>query len=158
VLVIGDSPAEERFGGLTLRYLPYLSDQAALARYYQAADLLLSASIAEVWGLAITEAMACGLPVVATAVGGVPEQVISWPESGLEGATGMLVRPGDPAAMAGATARMLDDDNLRQSLGQNAARRAREEFDFNVQVDRYLAYYREIIAARAPGAPPSRRP
>ncbi len=147
VLVLGDSSPEERDGNVTIRYVPFISDRASLAAYYQAADLFVSSSIAEVWGLTITEAMACGIPVVATAVGGVPEQVLSWPERTANGANGILVQPGDAPALADAVARLLDDTLLRQQLGSNAAQHAKETFDFNQQVARYLAYYREIAAA-----------
>lgn len=147
VLVIGDSAAEEKLGNVTIRYVPFLRDQASLARYYQAADLFLSASIAEVSPLSIMEALASGTPVVATAVGGVPEQITSWPLAAADSANGILVPSGDSAAMADAMTRLLDDELLRQALGRNALQRARAEFDFDVQVERYLAYYREIIDA-----------
>jgi glycosyltransferase involved in cell wall biosynthesis len=151
VLVIGDSAAEEKLEGLTIRYIPYERDQTTMARYYQAADLFLSTSRAEVWGLAITEAMACGLSVVATAVGGTPEQINSWPHAAADIANGILVPSGDSAAMAAAVTRLLEDKVLRQALGGNALQRARAEFDFDVQVERYLAYYREIIDAQKSG-------
>jgi glycosyltransferase involved in cell wall biosynthesis len=148
VLVIGDSPAEEYLGDVTIRYLPYERDRAVLARYYQAADLFLNASIAELWGMVITEALACGIPVVATDVGGVSEQVISWPENSLDSANGVLVPGGDSTAMADAITRLLDDEPMRQVLGENGTRRTANAFDLNHQAAKYLAYYREIIAAR----------
>jgi glycosyltransferase involved in cell wall biosynthesis len=148
VLAIGDSLAEERRGDVTIRYLPYVNDRTTLANYYKAADLFLNASWAETFNLTILEASACGLAVVATAVGGTPEQIASWPENNVDRANGMLVPPGDPTAMADAIARLLDDELLRRALGENGARRAANEFDFNLQAAKYLEYYREIIAAR----------
>ena len=145
VLVIGDSPAEEYMEDVTLRYLPYLKDRSQLARYYQAADLFLNASWAETFNLTIIEALACGLPVVATAVGGTPEQINPWPDATENDANGILVPAGDSSAMALAIARLLDDDTLRHVLGTNGARRAANEFDFNLQVEKYLAFYRDII-------------
>jgi glycosyltransferase involved in cell wall biosynthesis len=145
VLVVGDSPAEEHLGDVTIRYLPYVTDRSDLARYYQAADLFLNASTAETFNLTIIEALACGLPVVATAVGGTPEEINSWPGAGEKDANGILVPAGDSSAMALAIAQLLDDEPLRHTLGQNGARRAASEFDFNLQAAKYLDYYREII-------------
>jgi glycosyltransferase involved in cell wall biosynthesis len=145
VLVVGDSSADETLGNVTIRYVPYVRDRATLARYYQAADLFLNASRAETFNLTIMEALACGLPVIATAVGGTPEQISTWPDANADEANGILVPAGDSAAMAGAVTRMLDDEDLRRALGQNGSRRAARDFDYDGQVDRYLTYYRDII-------------
>jgi glycosyltransferase involved in cell wall biosynthesis len=67
-------------------------------------------SITEALGIVALEAMACGKPVVASAVGGLPEIV-------RDGETGLLVSPKDPAALAEAIARLLDDSDLRRELG-----------------------------------------
>lgn len=97
------------------------------------------------------EAMAAGLPVVATAVGGTPEVV-------LHGETGLLVPANDPAAFAGAMARIVADGDLRARLG--AAGRARVEAHFTIQatVRRTEALYERLLAAKgiAPawGTPP----
>jgi glycosyltransferase involved in cell wall biosynthesis len=125
-----------------------VKDRTTLANYYQAADLFLNASSAETFNLTIIEALACGLAVVATAVGGTPEQITSWPENNVDRANGMLVPAGDSTAIADAIARLLDDEPLRHALGEKGARRAMKEFDFNRQAAKYLEYYREIIAAR----------
>jgi len=92
---------------------------ADLDAAYGAADLLVLASRAETYGMVVTEALARGLPVVATAVGGVPESL------GWAGAVrpGLLVPPGDVAGLAAALRHWLDDDDLRQRLRQAAAER-----------------------------------
>jgi glycosyltransferase involved in cell wall biosynthesis len=84
---------------------------AALERAYAAADLLVLPSRAETYGMVITEALARGVPVVATDVGGVSEAL---------GEGGLLVAPGDPAALAAALRRWLGDPALRERLRRAA--------------------------------------
>ncbi len=126
-----------------------------MAAYYQAADVYLHAARAENLATTILEALATGLPVVATAVGGIPEEVRSlagapgaWngPAIGADEATGVLVAPGDAAGMSAAAAAILGDDALRARLGANAARDAAERFDLERQLDDTIDWYREIIA------------
>ena len=92
----------------------------ALGAAYGVADLLVLPSRSESYGMVVVEALAHGLPVVATAVGGVPEALGRAPLGGLPG---MLVPPEDPPALAGALRVWLDDPGLRERLGQAAARR-----------------------------------
>jgi glycosyltransferase involved in cell wall biosynthesis len=147
VLVLGDTAAEEHLPGVTIRFVPYVHETAVLTHYYQAADLFLSTAREELWGLAITEAMACGTPVVATAVGGTPEQITSWEGAAPEKANGILVQPDDADGVARALTRLLNDDAVRRELGRNAELRAHSEFDINNQVAQYLALYGEILDA-----------
>jgi glycosyltransferase involved in cell wall biosynthesis len=91
-----------------------------LAAAYAAADVLLLASHAETYGMVVTEALARGLPVIASAVGGLPEAL----GTAANGARpGLLVAPGDPAAFASALRRWLDDADLRSSLRHAAEER-----------------------------------
>ncbi len=93
-----------------------------LARSYLAADVLVLASRAETYGMVVTEALAAGLPVVAAEVGGVPEAL----GHGAQGIRpGLLVSPGDPAALGGALRAWLGSADLRRRLRQ-AARERRE--------------------------------
>jgi len=87
---------------------------------YVAADLLVLPSRAESYGMVVTEALAHALPVVASAVGGVPEAL----GHGDDGSTpGLLVRPGDPVALAGALRRWLEDPRRRRRLRRSAGLR-----------------------------------
>jgi glycosyltransferase involved in cell wall biosynthesis len=96
--------------------LPHDEVQAA----YAAADALVLPSRGESYGMVVTEALAHGLPVVAAAVGGVPEAL----GHGEDGSTpGLLIRPDDADALAGALRRWLEDRHRRQRLRRSAALR-----------------------------------
>jgi glycosyltransferase involved in cell wall biosynthesis len=92
----------------------------ALGAAYDVADVLVLPSRSESYGMVVVEALAHGLPVVATAVGGVPEAMGRAPIGALPG---MLVPPDDPDALAGALRSWLDDPGLRERLGRAAAGR-----------------------------------
>lgn len=89
--------------------------------------------------ISVIEAMAAGLPVVASQVGGVGELVV-------DGETGLLVSPGDPQALAGALARLLDEAPLRRALGGAGRRRAQAEFDLHAFREAHLRLLREELA------------
>ena len=87
---------------------------------YASSDALVLASRAETYAMVVAEALAHGLPVIATAVGGVPE-ALGHGEDG--SSPGLLVRPGDPAALGGALRRWLEDPRRRRRLRRSAGLR-----------------------------------
>jgi glycosyltransferase involved in cell wall biosynthesis len=89
---------------------------------YAGADLLVLPSRGETYGMVVTEALARGLPVVATSVGGVPEAMGAAPDGRRPG---LLTRPGDASALAGALRAWLTDAGLREHL-RGAARARRQ--------------------------------
>jgi glycosyltransferase involved in cell wall biosynthesis len=91
-------------------------------------SLFLCASRSEAFPLATLEAMALGIPVIATTVGGIPEQI-----EHLE--SGILVRPDDPEALASWILRLYDDADLRERLGRAGAARVRHEFTLERQAE-----------------------
>ena len=107
-----------------------------VAEQLRAIDLFALPSKAEGISNTILEAMATGLPVVATRVGGNPELVE-------EGRTGLLVPPSDPAALAAAFARYAEDPALAATHGAAGRERARAEFSLERMVGRYTALYDE---------------
>jgi glycosyltransferase involved in cell wall biosynthesis len=153
-IALGEESPPERIGRAEIRFLPFETDPHIVARYYQAADVYLHAARADTFPNTVLEALACGTPVVATAVGGIPEQVRSVERVGnigdhaygLDEATGELVPPEDANAMAFAIQRLLVNSSVRERLGENAARDARDRFDLERQVDEHLEWYREIRA------------
>jgi glycosyltransferase involved in cell wall biosynthesis len=84
------------------------------------------------------EALGCETPVVATAVGGIPEQII-------DGKTGRLTPAGDAEAMAQAVASLLEDDQLRRALGAKAGQQARQHFGRDRMIGDYLGWFAEIL-------------
>lgn len=138
LLVVGsDGPTVEK-GSTTVRFLPFRGEPSAVAQVLQAADVYVHSSRADTFPLAVLEAMACGRPVVASAVGGIPEQVE-------DGETGFLVRPGDAAGLAHRLEFLLNDERLRVRFGDAGMKRARRYFDFEHQVDAYLDWYGEVL-------------
>jgi glycosyltransferase involved in cell wall biosynthesis len=107
-----------------------------------ASDVFVSASHTESFGLAILEAMACGLPVVATRTGGAQELIRDL-ESGL------TIKIRDFREMAKAIQSVLRDELLRITLGRNAAESARSEFSLESMVSRTEAVYRQALAPLA---------
>ena len=96
----------------------------ALPALLRSADLVLCVPWYEPFGIVPLEAMACGVPVVATAVGGQTDSVV-------HGVTGVHVPPRDPAALARAMRQLLRDPERRREYGANGARRARLRFGFD---------------------------
>jgi len=153
-IALGEDAPNEMIGQAEVRFIPYQRDPRIVALYYQAADLYLHAARADTFPNVILEALACGTPVVATAVGGIPEQVkglkavVETPDPlnhyDLDEATGVLVSAGDAQGMAEAIETLLDDLPLRNRMSKNAAADASVRFDLQRQIDDYLNWYSRI--------------
>jgi glycosyltransferase involved in cell wall biosynthesis len=137
-LALGEDAQPERIGRAEVRFIPYRTAAEAVATCFQAADVYLHAARADTFPNTILEAFACGTPVVATAVGGIPEQVD-------EGRTGFLVPVGDPHALADRLARLLSDSELRRRMGARAFDTARRDFGLHKQANTYLDWYHELV-------------
>jgi phosphatidylinositol alpha-1,6-mannosyltransferase len=110
-------------------------DGEALVKVYHAADLFILPALflrrdVEGFGTVIVEAAAAGKPCIATRVGGIPDAV-------QDGQTGILTDAGDYASLSRAVVSLLRDDAMRQVMGANAQRRAREEFDWGRIAEKY---------------------
>jgi len=122
-----------------IRFVPFQSDPRAVARYYRAADLFVHATRADTYPNVLLEAGACGTPVVASEVGGIPEQIVA-------GRTGELVPPCDDEALSAAIVKLLDDGALRRSMGARAAAESLRRFDAGRMAGDYLAWYSSVIS------------
>jgi len=117
----------------------FLGYVAATAPVLTALDVVVVPSFSEAAGLIAAEALALQVPVVASRVGGLPEIVV-------DGETGLLVPPGDDAAIATAVARLLDDPELARRLAAAGAQRVSERLTVEQMVDDYLRVYGELLA------------
>ena len=104
---------------------------------HKAFDVFVMSSVMEGLGTSLLDAMACGKPVVATRVGGIPEVVV-------DGETGVLVPPRDHAAMAEAIVRLLEDQALRERMGAAGLQRVRRKFSAEVMARNTLRVYERL--------------
>jgi glycosyltransferase involved in cell wall biosynthesis len=120
-----------------------LGQRADLPGVLRAADAFVLSSRSEGMANALMEAMALGLPCVATPVGGVDELIVP-------GESGLVVETGAPGAIAAALGRLLDDPGLARRLGAAARERMARAFSVEANVQRFEALYARLAA----GAPP----
>lgn len=136
-------------GGIV--WIPEMVPRSDVVQFYSHATVFCCPSVYEPFGLINLEAMACECPVVASAVGGIPEVVV-------DGETGILVpveidaergEPVDPQgfarALAAAIQRLVDDPELRNRLGRNGRLRVEREFSWSVIAERTLDLYRRLL-------------
>ena len=137
----GDLEARAARDGLAsiVRFVGFRDD---LPRWMAGLDVLAHPADREGLGIALLQAQAAGVPVVASRAGGMPEAVE-------DGVTGLLVAPGDVPALADALRRLADDPALRESMGAAARARVLERFSVDAMVEGNLAVYREALCARA---------
>jgi glycosyltransferase involved in cell wall biosynthesis len=119
-----------------IKHAGYIEDEHLLATYYQAANVLVHGAKVETSPLVILEAMACGIPTIASNVGGISELI-------KEGETGFLVPSGDSAILAERLAILMNNVELGNSLGKNASSVARN-FSIDNQAKRYLQWFHEL--------------
>jgi glycosyltransferase involved in cell wall biosynthesis len=107
-------------------------------RVFAGASLVVHTSWSESFGMALVEAMSCGVPVIAHDLGGMREVVV-------DGVNGYLVKPGDIDALAARMDELLADPGLRAQMGEAGYRMVRERFDVASRLDAYMELYREIL-------------
>jgi N-acetyl-alpha-D-glucosaminyl L-malate synthase BshA len=143
LLMIGDGPERAATQALAQNlglaaHVQFLGERIDLTEALRGSDVFVLPSETESFGLAALEAMACGVPVVASAVGGLAE-VIN------HGETGFLAPLGDVDGMAARVALLLDDPALHARMSAAARQRAATLFQVAPAVDRYAAVYRRVL-------------
>jgi glycosyltransferase involved in cell wall biosynthesis len=155
VLIAGDGPEQARLQGLISSLalgdvVTLLGARSDVPDLIAACDVATLCSYSETTPLAIMEYMALGKAVVATRAGGIPDLIH-------DGVEGVLVEPGDPAALAGAIGGLLKAPGRASELGRRAQARQRQEFSIDRVADRVQGLYEELLAARARLGPQRRR-
>jgi len=152
LVLVGDGPdrprAQQRAESLEVAdHVLFLGKHTSVDELLACADLFLLPSESESFGLAALEAMACGVPVVASRVGGLPEVVV-------DGEAGALLEVGDVEGMAEAAVQILGDDDRWAEVSRAARTLAVDRFDARKIVPVYEAFYREVVegTVSAPGA------
>jgi alpha-1,6-mannosyltransferase len=135
LVLVGGGDALPRYPQIT--YIPFKRDQRQLARLLASCDVLVHPGDCETFGLIVLEAMACGVPVVATRGGGVAELV--------DDQCGILAEPNSVASLAEAIAAIYQGDRAR--LGANARRKTEERYDWNQVLPQLLRRYGGLLAS-----------
>jgi len=144
--IAGDGPERAALEALAERLgvagrVHWLGQRGDVQRLLPAFDLFVQPSLHEGLPNTVLEAMAAGLPVVATGVGGTPEAVV-------DGVTGLLVGPGDPEMLARAISRLLDDPATRQAMGQAGRERVVQHFTVERMVAQIETLYEQLLVEK----------
>lgn len=141
-LVVGEGPQRAELESLAAhlgvsQYVEFVGYRADVAPLLASLDILLFTSHREGLSVAIIEAMAAGLPIVATAVGGIADQVTP-------GVNGFVSDAGDISGLTDACGRLIEDHELRRSMGAASRRTAEERFSQQAMLQAYAGIYRRI--------------
>lgn len=145
LLLIGDGPERSKCEYLAkdlgiAEDVKFYGEQESFTEILSIADLFLMPSQSESFGLSALEAMACGVPVISSNAGGLPEL-------NLHGETGFIAEIGDVDKMADYAIRLLEDTNRYKIFSENALDRATNLFSAEKIIPQYEKYYEEILAA-----------
>jgi len=126
--ILGAGPLESELkllaAGLPVEFVGYVS-QDEIPKYLHEADIFIRPSLSEGMGNSFVEAMAAGLPVIATSVGGIPDFL-------RDGETGLFCRVNDPRSIAEQVERLMNDTSLRQKLVENGQQLVKDKYDWNL--------------------------
>lgn len=136
-LGLGHSKKDEKIGNVTKKFIPFQTDMKVIASYFQASDIYLHAARAENFPNVVLEAMACGTPVIATKVGGVPEQII-------ENKNGWIVPYEGYIEMSNKILELIKNRSKLKQVGLNANAIVKEKYTTNHMIDNYIEFYEEI--------------
>jgi sugar transferase (PEP-CTERM/EpsH1 system associated) len=141
--IVGDGPEREALERLSAelrleKHVCFLGERTDVNTLLGNAGLFVLSSLGEGLSLTLLEAMASGLPIVATEVGGNPEVVI-------DGKTGLLVPPRSPEKLASAVVTLIQNPALARAMGEKGRRRAEAEFDMRTVATKYESLYEKLL-------------
>jgi len=145
----GRGEAELNSAGFRVHHLGVKTNEDDMARLLQIADLFVCPSLEDNLPNSVMEAMACGLPVIGTNVGGIPDMVEN-------GTNGCLVNPGDPVSLARSVQRMLDKTTDLKQMGRRSREICEAKFGSGIQARAYTSLFEDLLATpptklRGPG-------
>jgi glycosyltransferase involved in cell wall biosynthesis len=147
--IVGNGPDASRLRGLAVelgvsREVSFLGplERSVVAQRYREADLFTLPSSAEAFGNVFAEALASGLPIVGSTVGGIPELVE-------HGKNGLLVPPGSPHALAQAIRYLAEDTELREEMGRRNRVKAERQLEWARVTRQYLSLYESLLHRRS---------
>jgi glycosyltransferase involved in cell wall biosynthesis len=140
VLAVGYGTKNDNLGARA-KTIESVDNELAMSFVYSAADVFVVPSLQDNFPNTALEALACGLPVVAFDVGGIPDMVRN-------NYTGVLVEPGNSRALGAAIGELLNDEGRRRQMSANCRRVAVEEYASEVQARRYVDLYTSLLGQR----------
>ena len=148
LIIVGDGPERQRLQCLASdfqlgRHVIITGYREDTEAFYKIMDLFLLTSFSEGMAMTLLEAMACGLPCVATDVGGNAEVVCG-------GLTGLIIPSGDEAKLGQAICRLLGDKEMRQRMGSEGQKRFSEKFTASRMAQEYEALYDKMLSGVHP--------
>ncbi|WP_181391796.1 glycosyltransferase [Methanospirillum lacunae] len=144
VIGLGDNTPSLLINDIEFRFVPYLNDPSIIAQYYCAADLYVHPSNFETFSLTILEARACKIPVIASNVCAIPEQII-------DGVSGFLYSPGDYQDLSEKILMLLQDSELASQFAERAYSDILSRYTVEIMAESYLSWYKEINDKREIG-------
>jgi len=146
-LIVGDGLLRPQLEQLALglsKNVHFLGWRSDLPRIYADLDLLVLSSLNEGTPVSVIEAMAAGLPIAASAVGGVKDLVV-------HGKTGLLVEPGDPEALSGAIMALLEQPQRAEAMGKAAQKAVYPDYDVGSLLRRMQGFYETLVQNKLGG-------
>lgn len=140
LLCIGEKSETIKKENIEIRFIDYVQNQEELVSYYQASDLLIHATKSDNFPTTILEAFACGIPVIGTDIGGIPEII--------DKNTGLLYEKENYKDLASKIVLLLKNKSLRESMSKCANKKAKEKFGLQKQIDAHVNLYEKLFVQK----------